>query len=116
MNTRMENYGHIISAGITPKDADELQRISRSLHRLDEKSCNGYQTYGGEWDEAGEKKAEKREERIEAKGKAIAEKYGFLFYHQSDPRGWSVYLVKPEELNGYSLDSNYSRGLAICPQ
>jgi hypothetical protein len=108
MNTRMENYGHIISAGLTPQDADDIQRISRSLHRLDEYSCNvGYED---------DSPQAKREARLEAKGAEIAKRYGRLFYHQSDPRGWSVYLVKPDGLHGGDIHSNYTNGLAVCSQ
>lgn len=39
----------------------------------------------------------------------------FVFpYHQSDPRGCAVYLVKSSDLKGQSIDSIYSRGLAVC--
>ena len=115
MNIRQENYGELIKAGISSQDAEELQRISRALHRLDEHSCNGYQTWKGAWDEEAEKRADKREARLEAKGKEISKKYRRQFYHQSDPRGWSVYLVTTKELNGYDISANYNRGLAVCP-
>ena len=115
MNYRQQNYGDLIQKGISLNDAELLQRISRSLHRLDENLCNGYQDYKGNWDEAAEKRAEKREERLEKQGKEIAEKYGLIFYHQSDPRGWSVYLVKPEQLNEYSIDAVYSQGIGVTP-
>ncbi len=39
----------------------------------------------------------------------------FIFpHHQSDPRGCALYLVKTSDLNGQSIDSIYSRGLAVC--
>lgn len=115
MKIRLINYGELIQAGLTPDDADAIQRISRSLHTLDERQCNGFSNWRGDWDEEAEKKAEKREARLEAKGQEIAKRYGRLFYHQGDPRGWSVYLVKPEELRGYDIDAAYNHGLAVCP-
>ncbi len=39
----------------------------------------------------------------------------FIFpYHQSDPRGCAVYLVRTSDLNGQSIDQVYNRGLAVC--
>lgn len=117
MNARMENYGQLIKSGLDTQDAEAIQKISRSLHRIDENDCNGYSNWRGDWDEIAEKRAEKRCENLEAKGKLIADKYGLIFYHQSDPRGWSVYLVHPEKLNGYKVDSMYSSaGIAVCSQ
>ena len=102
---RMRNYGELIRAGISDSHAMQLQAISRALHRLDEASCN----YGLT------PRQEKREENLEQKAMAIAREYGSIAYHQSDPRGWSLYLVKPEQLGGYSIDAVYDRGIAVCP-
>lgn len=107
MKARQENYGALIQAGIAPPDADALQKISRSLHRLDEYSCNvGYEE---------DSRQAKREARLEKVGGEIAKEYGLLFYHQGDPRGWSVYVVKPEQLRGLPINQAYSYGLAVCP-
>ncbi len=39
----------------------------------------------------------------------------FLFaYHQTDPRGCMLYLVKTGDLNGQAIDSVYNRGVAVC--
>ncbi len=39
----------------------------------------------------------------------------FVFpYHQSDPRGCAVYLVRTSDFNGQSIDQVYNRGLAVC--
>lgn len=115
MNNRQENFGQLVKAGLSIDDADQIQKISRSLHRLDEHSCNGYQDWHGNWDEIAEKKAEQREIKLESKGTELAKKYGFLFYHQSDPRGWSVYLVKPDLLGEYSINAVYDRGIGVNP-
>ena len=86
-------------------DAMLLQRISHRLHQLDELACNWGVT---------EHQA-KRTERLEGQAREIASKYSMIAYHQSDPRGWSLYLVSPQQLAGYSIDAVYNRGLAICP-
>jgi hypothetical protein len=101
---RMINYGQLIKAGINNERALQLQKISRSLHRLDEISCNCGKT----------PQQEKREENLEKQAQSIAKEHGFIAYHQSDPRGWSLYLVKPEQIGTYSIEAVYDRGIAVC--
>lgn len=36
------------------------------------------------------------------------------FFHQTDPRGCALYLVKRSDLNGQPIEQVYSRGLAVC--
>ena len=95
---RMRNYGDLITKGINNERALQLQKISRQLHTLDEASCNWGLT----------PRQEKREENLEAKAELIAGEHGLKAYHQGDPRGWSLYLLKPEE-------TDYSQGIAVCP-
>ena len=82
-------------------DALILQRISHRLHQLDEHACN--------WGLSN--RQEKRVDRLEEQAQQIARKYGFNAYHQSDPRGWSLYLVSP----GSPPEITYTQGLGICP-
>ena len=86
---------------IDGEDTLILQRISHRLHQLDELACN--------W---GMSEAQsKRVERLEEQSRLIAKKYGLNAYHQSDPRGWSLYLISPDS----QLDRDYTKGLGICP-
>lgn len=87
----------------------DLVSISRQLHRLDERACNGYR------DERDEKRDEKRVERLEALARGIvADAWrlhksipaGTEFYHQTDPRGCAVYIVPPG-------CKDYSRGIGV---
>ncbi len=95
-----------IAKTTTGDDAILLQRISHRLHQLDENSCN----YGLT------KRQEKRVDRLEEQAQAIAGKYLMLAYHQSDPRGWSLYLVSKAAITETQpIDAIYDRGLAICP-
>jgi hypothetical protein len=37
------------------------------------------------------------------------------FYHQGDPRGCALYVLRPNDVPaGESADSYYSRGIAVC--
>ena len=35
-------------------------------------------------------------------------------YHQADPRGCALYLIKTADVAGLPLESCYTRGLAVC--
>ena len=111
-----------IEALVGIEDAVRLRSIARSLHRLSEAQCNGYQDWRGNWDEAAEKRAEAREEKLEAKATAIAKAHGLNLYVQGDPRGAPLYLWsqadKDTRTGGawreYPIDSCYSSiGTAI---
>ena len=115
------------------KDADELQRISRALGRIAERQCNedtGCPKCGGQGEVApGQFGAPMtkcracggtgdtlgpRESRLLLKANLIANRYGFRVYHQSDPRGWQVYLM-PLDTPQAEDDSHYSqRGIGVA--
>ena len=76
---------------------EELKKISKALNRLDVHQCNiGELT----------PKQKKRETRLEQRAHEIANLYGLESYHQTDPRGCSLYLI--EDTIG-----DYSKGIAI---
>ena len=80
---------------------DKLRIITRQLHRLDEYYCNHGLT----------KRQEKRKEKLEAEAEEIAKRvFGLHAYHQGDPRGASLYLVKnKKEANA----GTYTSGICI---
>jgi len=88
---------------ITASEVVRLYAISRRLHRLDEAACN----YGLN------ARQEAAVERLEAEAEEIAKQYGATAYHQGDPRGWSLYVVWPEDLGGYELAAAYNCGVGI---
>lgn len=118
----MESYSQVRQenlidlAAIAGKDgAIRLQAIARSLHRLDEASCN----YGLT------PRQEKREENLEREAMKIAEDKGWHLYRQGDPRGWPLYVWSDAKLADYA--SRFSResmnidccyyevGTGVCP-
>lgn len=78
----------------------QLKIQERGISRLDTKSCNE-----GELNEKDEATLD-RKLKIAQK---IADVYGLRAYHQSDPRGCSLYLIT-KDMN----DTNYSNGIACC--
>ncbi len=110
--TREENLGALVKAGVDVRDAMDLQKIARRLHKRDEYACS---YLVGDNSQAAYEKWFRATEAIERKAPKIAERYGFIAYHQSDCRGWSLYLVKPEQLGPYHIEVAYDRGIAVCP-
>lgn len=95
-----------------PQQIEKLLRISHSLTTLDVRSCN----YGLS------EKEEQRIENLEKKASLIASEFGAIAYHQSDPRGCSLYVLNESDIpNDNSGDRNpekmvrqyYTRGVAI---
>ncbi len=95
--------------------AIRLQAIARSLHRLNEASCN----YGLT------PRQEKHEETLEREAAEIAAKVeGWHVYRQGDPRGWPLYIWSDEDLRAYGarwdkvsdIDCCYNAvGIGVCP-
>lgn len=77
---------------------EDLKKISKSLHTLDENHCN----YGLT------SRQETRITSLEKKAEDLAQRIGLHAYHQSDPRGCSLYLID-DTMN----DSTYNYGIAI---
>lgn len=98
---------------------EEFASISRKLHRIDERSCNGYQDGRGDWDEAAEHRAELRACRLWETAKSIVAEAiaagtvpaGTRCYHQSDPRGAALYVCGPDVAE--PIDRHYSNGIAV---
>lgn len=111
--------------GISFEDAQDLHRVSMTLHRWFEKECGineGHierdeKTQRPIWVDARGPRhyiadAEKRAmERLDS----IMIRYPHLIpYIQSDPRGVALYIMERARLKkGEKLDSVYNRGLAI---
>jgi hypothetical protein len=95
---KSRNLCQITGAGFTCDEALRLQDISRFLHHLDEAECNYGLTH----------RQESRQITLENEATKICKAHNLVAYHQGDPRGWSLYIVKT------NLD-DYSQGIAVCP-
>jgi len=78
----------------------KLKTISKRLNTIDIQSCNG---------EIDEKTYERKIETVELKAKEIANELGLISYHQTDPRGCSLYLLDKNTPN-----DRYTDGTPIC--
>ena len=75
----------------------ELLPISKKLSKLDEKECNG-ELEENEW--------EHKTFKLEAEAQKIADWVELEIYHQTDPRGASLYLIEKGE-------KEYTNGMPI---
>lgn len=119
--------------GFSFDEANQLRRIQLTLHRWAELECgdgNDHASWALERDEETgkpylvtyphtgktrrtrypdkENGALKRLQRLLA-GKALG------FYHQTDPRGVALYILRPGDIpDGEPVDCYYNRGLAVA--
>ena len=114
----------LVHAGITEDDAKALRRISMTLQRWFEHECNGAiqrddETNKPYWYNANTAKrshaVSDREGGAMKRLKAIMARYPALSsYVQGDPRGCSLYILRPGDIpEGQHAESYYSRGLAV---
>lgn len=141
--TKMERiarfYHSMTNLGFSAEEIQTLRRVELTLHRWAEKVCNGEIEYNEEakkvysvsWRHlplSGESKiaweipnreahALKRLEHVMAHHKDL------WYYHQTDPRGCSLWIGKYSDLPPLSADCNtmnetikkfYTRGRAVC--
>jgi hypothetical protein len=134
-------YKSLENLGFTRDEADALRRIEMKLSRWSERECNGeverdedtQKTYilspsyiagRGEYKrwkcadlETGalkrlDKIINERNERY--KGVNGAPDDIVLRYHQGDPRGCSLYVIRKSDIGDNKIDTVYTRGVAVC--
>src|SRR5262245_46232818 len=139
----LEMLNRLVAAGISLDDAYALRRIAMTLHRWHELECGdsndyaswcitrGYKRNGDfEHKDDGDAYEERhvhtenkarytkiadRERGAHNRLKAIMTRYpGFRAYVQGDPRGASLYVLRPGDVReGEDVGSIYNRGIAV---
>lgn len=121
--------------GFTSDEFDALRRISMTLHRWHELECgtgDDRVTRSVERDEKTEKPflrvqyatragwvdrrypvSDRERGALKRLAKIMEGRKDVLSYVQGDPRGAALYLVPVAELRGQSIESVYSRGVAV---
>jgi hypothetical protein len=116
--------------GFTSDEFHALRRISMTLHRWHERERNGEIermgddgegrpfTRRGNYVQANDPRsirfvADRERGALKRLAKIMEGKEGVLSYVQGDPRGAALYLVPVAELRGQSIESVYSRGVAV---
>lgn len=116
----------LVSAGITISDAEDLRRIAMTLHRWHELECgidNGCverdETTGKPyWLNSHTMRRSPVPDREAGAKKRLAKIMAWYpnlsAYIQGDPRGASLYILRPGDVpEGKDADAYYSRGLAV---
>lgn len=110
--------------GFTRRELSTLLRAEKTLHSWAEHECNGviqrdevtgkpywYCSYSGKRRYA----TSDRETGALKRVAALCQAHGVAFYHQTDPRGCALYLIRPEDVpEGAEVASYYTRGIALC--
>lgn len=117
----------LISLGIGYQDAVALRRISMTLHHWHEMEC-GTDNGCVERDETTGKAywlnshsmrrspiADRETGALKRLTKIMANYPTLSPYIQGDPRGASLYILRPNDVpQGADVESYYSRGIAVC--
>ena len=124
--SKSNSLHQVISLGVDVKDACALRRISMTLRRWYEHECNGAIQRDGDrgdglpfWHntDTGRKicRVPDRERgALKRLDKIMASYPNLKPYIQSDPRGCSVYLLRPDDVPaGKDADAYYSRGIPV---
>lgn len=83
----------------------QLCNVGRKIHTYDEHDCNVGLTA----------RERKQQDKLMFRARVIAREIGAIeCYRQSDPRGWSLYLIFSGDIpQGASIDSCYSNGVGV---
>ena len=124
----MQFYRRMEEAGFDVDTADALRRIEMTLSRWSERECNGEI----ERDEDGNGKpyksnaawggkhlvyriADRERGALKRLQRIMDDHMGWSAYHQGDPRGCALYLLKHTDVpQGGTADAYYTRGIAVC--
>lgn len=117
----------LVSLGFTFEQAESLRRISMTLHRWYEGECGTDSTmierdeitdkpfmayYGGQ--KTRYPIADREKGAIKRLTAIMATIPNLSHYLQTDPRGASLYILRPGDVpEGSSVDSCYSRGICV---
>lgn len=111
--------------GFSYEETETLRRAEMTLQRWGEHECNGdiqrdeetgkpyrYSTMTGKRLYGVPDREKGALARV---AKVMANHPGMVAYHQGDPRGCALYIVRAKDVPaGESIDAYYTRGLAVC--
>jgi hypothetical protein len=122
--------------GFTHDETTALLRAERALRKWGELKCgtgdknrsisvfrdeSGKPFYrvqfyaGGQWRETVQPKRDTEKAAWNKVQSIMASKPGFSAYHQTDPRGCALYVIRPGDIEaGGNVRALYNRGIALC--
>lgn len=81
--------------------AQRMMYYGISYGRIQENTCNGYQTPAGDWDEQAALRDERKEKSIESKVNLLCQQFDCKVKFGGDPRGATIKIIVPD---GYTND------------
>lgn len=137
MNKRERQYrlmNRLSELGFSFDEAQKLRRIEMTLHRWAELECgdgNDQVSWSIERDEETGKPfmvtyphsgckshrqavADREAGALRRLAQIMAGHPDLEAYHQGDPRGCALYIVRKADLGGGDINSLYTRGIAVC--
>lgn len=113
--------------GINRRDAETLIRAEMTLHRWAERTCGDGSGWVIERDDTGAawnvyhdvgKTRRYRVRDLESGAlrriDAICRAAGVSYYHQTDPRGAALYIIRGDIPEDAHVASCYNRGICVC--
>jgi len=121
---RAHMYRALESLGLNWDECETLRRCSMTLHRWAEQECNGEietdEKTGATYRVStfdGRRLYPTPNRALGALNRALRivhEKPGLKLYHQGDPRGAALYVLRPSDIKpGEDVSAVYSRGIAV---
>ena len=133
---RFRLMSRLAELGIDDHKANALRRIEMTLHRWAELECGTgddritrsierdeatgkpllrvqYSIRNG-WNDRSYPCADREKGALRRLGKLMACFPELIAYHQTDPRGCSLYILRKSDLNGSNIESTYTKGVAVC--
>lgn len=140
MNKRQKTalfFDRMTNLGFSHAETDALLKAERALTRWAELECGisdanrsvsiyrdeetGKPFYrieyraGNEWKTSIQPKRDTEKAALESVARIMENKPGFRAYHQTDPRGVSLYIIRPGDIEaGEDIRRLYNRGLAMA--
>lgn len=130
-------FDRMTNLGFSHADTDALLKSERALSRFTELECGisdcnrsisvfrdeetGKPFYrieyraGNDWKERIEPRRDTEKAALRTVARIMASKPGFSAYHQTDPRGVSLYIIRPGDIEaGEDVRRLYNRGIAMA--
>lgn len=120
---KFQTIHRIREAGFSTEEAFQLLRIERTLHSWGEHECNGTiqrdettdkPYWHNQHNDHRSPVADREKGALARLAKIMVGHPSLVAYHQTDPRGCALYILTLKDLRGCSIESAYSRGLAVC--
>jgi hypothetical protein len=119
--------------GFSLEEAETLRRIEMTLHRWAELECgdgDNYASWAIERDEQTEKPymvryphdgksyrtpiADRERGALKRLDRIMAKHPDLTYYHQGDPRGCQLYILRKADVTNTDINATYTRGLAVA--